>query len=159
MICGMIWMKARRLIFTDFLQISLLSTWQFICCLHLLYLQEQFICNGWRAGWFWFKWASPNKFRCASQHLTTRLQGTYLKNKLKSFKTSKSASLGHFPYRQSQLLDRCPIQLAAWNWKNFIPSSGLQGLPITPSSDQFTCMLAFATPVSNADLQLYETRL
>jgi hypothetical protein len=35
----------------------------------------------------------------------------------------------------------------------------LQGLPVTLSSDQFTCMLAFATPVSNADFQLYETRL
>jgi len=159
MICGMIWTKARRLIFTGFFQISLLSTWQFTCCMHLLYLQEQYICNSWRAGWFWFKWASPNKFQCASQHLTTRLQGTCLKTKLKSFKTSKSASLGHFSYRQRLLLDRCLTQLAAWNWKNFIPSSGLQGLPLTLSSDQFTCMLAFATPVSNADLQHNETRL
>jgi hypothetical protein len=132
--------KSQKAYFTSFLQISLLSTWQFTCCLHLLYLQEQSICNCWRAGWFWFKWASPNKFQCASQHLTARLQGTCPKTKLKSFKTSKSASLGHFPYRQRQLLDRCLIQLAAWNWKNFIPSSGLQGLPITLSSDQFTCI-------------------
>jgi hypothetical protein len=86
-------------------------------------------------------------------HLTTRLQGTH-RNKL--FKWSNSASLGHSSYRQRLLLNRC---LAAWNWKNFIPSSGLQGWHITLSSDQFTCMPAFATPVSNPDLQNYETRL
>ncbi len=46
------------------------------------------------------------------------------KKQIKSFKWSNSASLGHSPYRQRLLLNRC---LAAWNWKIFIPSSGLQG--------------------------------
>jgi len=56
-----------------------------------------------RAGWFWFKWPSPNKSLCASQHLTTRLQGTHLKNKFWSFNGSKSASLEHSPYRHEDL--------------------------------------------------------
>jgi hypothetical protein len=121
--------KSQKAYFTSFLQISLFSTWQFTCCLHLLYLQEQSICNRWRAGWFWFKWASPNKFQCASQHLTARLQGTPLKNKWKSFKTSKSASLGHFPYRQRQLLDRCLIQLVPEIGKTSFLAQDCRGCP------------------------------
>ncbi len=93
-----------------------------------------------RAGSFWFKWPTPNKSLCASRHLTTRLQ--WPKKKLWSFKCSKSAPLGRFPYMQRLFLDTCLIYVTAWNWKHFNPHSGLQGLPVTLGSYQSTCMLA-----------------